>query len=187
MFIDLSSFKNIEKEFVALFGELSLIQHSIQNKLQSHADGKMLKGNELVGWLGEIYGKYLFNGRLVDDSYEHDVETKDGLRISIKTRKGKGSGWNRTSAIPKIEGDDCPTHLLFVHLDDNYLVDKIWFFPWTELLNKSRFKEHWVRDNMRSYYMSVNEKIDQEYLIYERIQQTKSSFRKSSILQTFQK
>jgi len=35
---------------------------------------KTLKGNELVGWLGEIYTKIVLNGHLVDDSYEHDVE-----------------------------------------------------------------------------------------------------------------
>lgn len=165
--MDIDSIKEIENEFATLFSELSTIQNSIREKLVHHADGKTLKGNELVGWLGEIYGKYMFNGYLVDDSYEHDVETKDGLRISVKTRKGSGSGWNRTSAIPKIEGNDCPTHLLFVHLNDNYLVDKMWLFTWSELLEANRFKKHVVRGNMRSYYMLVKEKMDKQYLIYK--------------------
>jgi len=164
--MDIGAFKEVESEFYDLFSQLSSIQNTIREKLTSHADGKTLKGNELVGWLGEVYGKYLFNGYLVDDSFEHDVETKDGLRISVKTRKGTGKGWNRTSAIPKIEGDDCPSHLLFVHLNDNYLVDRIWLYPWSELLETGRFKKHVVRGNMRSYFMQVNVKSDNQYLIY---------------------
>ncbi|MBT3094601.1 MAG: hypothetical protein KME58_17115 [Candidatus Thiodiazotropha sp. (ex Lucina pensylvanica)] len=164
--MDIESFKDIENEFSELFSQLSNIQSTIREKLTSHADGKTLKGNELVGWLGEVYGKYLFNGYLVDDSFEHDVETQDGLRISVKTRKGTGKGWNRTSAIPKIEGDDCPTHLLFVHLNDSYLVDKMWLYPWGELFEADRFKKHIVRGNMRSYFIQVNEKTDSKFLIF---------------------
>ncbi len=164
--MDIESFKDVENEFAELFSQLSNIQNTIREKLTNYADGKTLKGNELVGWLGEVYGKYLFNGYLVDDSFEHDVETQDGLRISVKTRKGTGKGWNRTSAIPKIEGDDCPTHLLFVHLDDNYLVDKMWQYPWGELLETNRFKKHIVKGNMRSYFMQVTEKTDSKFLIF---------------------
>ena len=162
-----NSFKKVENELSSLFLDLASIQKSIKEKLIQHADGKTLKGNELVGWLGEIYGKYLFQGYLVDDSFEHDVETKDGLRISVKTRKGNGSGWNKTSAIPKIEGTNCPTHLLFVHLDDCYFVDHMWLYPWSTLLENGRFKKHMVRGNMRSYFFLVNKRQDNEFLIFE--------------------
>ena len=159
-------FGQVEKEFDSLFHLLSQTQKEIQEKLQEHADGKVLKGNELVGWLGEIYTKILFNGYLVDDSHEHDVETDDNLRISVKARKGSNSGWTRTSAIPKIEGLDCPTHLMFVHLDDNYAVVSMWLYPWQDILKAERFKKHIVRGNFRSYYMSVNPSIDDRYKIY---------------------
>jgi len=43
--------KCVENKFVALFKELAAIQRSIHDKLLRHADGKTLKGNELVGWL----------------------------------------------------------------------------------------------------------------------------------------
>ena len=166
--MNIESFKEIEDKFSEIFSRLSTIQSTIRQKLAGHADGKTLKGNELVGWLGEIYGKYLFNGYLVDDSFEHDVETQDGLRISVKTRKGTKKGWNRTSAIPKIEGDDCPTHLLFVHLNDNYLVENMWLYPWNELHVADRFKKHTVRGNMRSYYMQVNKHSDIKHLIFNK-------------------
>ena len=149
-----------------MFADLARLQAAIRERLLSHADGKKLKGDELVGWLGEIYGKYFLGGFLVDDSLEHDVETPAGYRISVKTRKARNTGWNRTSAIPRIVGDDCPTHLLFVRLSVDYLVEKIWLYPWAELVEKGRFKKHMVRGNMRSYYFLVNEREDHGYEVY---------------------
>lgn len=161
-------FSELEKEFGALFSELSKLQISIHSKLAQHADGKKLKGNEIVGWLGEIYCKYIFDGELVDDSFEHDVETSDGMRISVKTRKGNSKGWNRTSAIPKVVGNDAPTHLLFVRLNNEYIADRMWLFLWQVLIENNRFKDHMVRGQWRSYYVNINEKTDQPYLIYSR-------------------
>lgn len=120
----------LEAECQALFSKLASLQNEIREKLAVHADGKNLKGNELVGWIGEIYGKLLFDGTLVDDRQEHDFVSADGKRVSVKARKGWSSGWRQTSAIPKIEGSDCPTHLLCVHLNDDYSVDRMWLLDW---------------------------------------------------------
>ncbi len=168
MKLDFDSFDRIEKDFDSLFYLLSITQKQIHEKLIEYSDGKVLKGNELVGWLGEIYTKIIFNGYMVDDCYEHDVETDDDLKISVKTRKGSNSGWTRTSAIPKTEGEECPTHLMFVHLDDNYSVSSMWLYPWEDLVKNDRFKKHIVRGNFRSYYMSVNTSKDAEYKIYDK-------------------
>jgi len=166
MELNFDTFDRVEKDFDSLFHILSVTQKQIHSKLEEHADGKVLKGNELVGWLGEIYTKIICGGLLVDDSYEHDVEADNGLRISVKTRKGTNNGWQRTSAIPKIEGNECPTHLMFVHLNDTYSVNAMWLYPWRDLYVSDRFKKHFVRDNFRSYYMSVNPNKDKEYKIY---------------------
>ncbi len=166
MDFDFDTFDRVEKDFDSLFHLLTITQKKIQEKLQEYSDGKVLKGNELVGWLGEIYTKILFNGLMVDDSHEHDVETDDNLRISVKTRKGRNSGWTRTSAIPKIEGSDCPTHLMFVHLNDDYSVADMWLYPWQEILDAGRFRKHIVRGNFRSFYMSVIPSADDKYKIY---------------------
>jgi len=166
MDFNFEAFEAVEKDFDPLFKLLSTTQKEIQGKLEQHSDGKVLKGNELVGWLGEIYTKIVFNGSMVDDSYEHDVETDDNLRISVKTRKGWNSGWTRTSAIPKIEGPDCPTHLMFVHLNDDYFVADMWLYPWQETFDAQRFRKHIVRGNFRSYYMSVIPNNDDKYRIY---------------------
>ena len=130
MNLDFDAFDRVEKEFESLFHLLSITQAEIHGKLEKHADGKVLTGNELVGWLGEIYTKIICDGGLVDDSYEHDVETDDGATISVKTRKGIKSSWKRSSAIPNVEGEQCPSHLMFVHLDDNYSVNTMWLYPW---------------------------------------------------------
>jgi len=157
-----------EGECQALFSELAALQKRIHSKVVAHADGKTLKGNELVGWLGEIYGKLLFDGKLVDDREEHDFVTIDGRRVSVKTRKGWGLGWKQSSAIPKIEGTDCPTHLLFVHLNDDYSIDRIWLLEWSHLLANERFKKHMVRGSQRSFIFAVHEQKDKAHVVYSR-------------------
>jgi hypothetical protein len=126
MHFDFESMDRVERDFSGLFVTLSTTQRKIKELLAEHSDGKVLKGDELVGWLGEIYTKIVVNGYLVDDSFEHDVETSSGMLISVKTRRGNNNGWTRTSAIPKIEGERIPTHLMFVHLDENYVASEMW-------------------------------------------------------------
>lgn len=142
---------------------------SIKDKLQKYADGKTLKGDEIVAWLGEIYCRLISNGKLVSDDLEYDVLSPTGERISVKTRKGENIGWSKTSAIPKIEmDDDSPTHLMFIHLYDNYSIKEIWLFPWEDLLQSGRFRAHNVRDNRRSYQVRINRSTDKKYLIYHK-------------------
>ena len=157
----------LEQECEALFSELASLQGKIREKLFAYADGKTLKGNELVGWLGEIYGKLLLDGKLVHDREEHDFVCTDGSRVSVKTRKGFSTGWQRTSAIPKLDGPHCPTHLLFVHLHDDYSIDRIWLFSWSDLAIKERFKSHTVRGSRRSFIFTLNEKKDKVHVVYE--------------------
>jgi hypothetical protein len=168
----INAMEDLQSQLAGHFQQLGRIETLIREVLAAHADGKKLKGNERVGWLGEIYIKTLFGGKLVEDSFEHDVETSTGLRISVKTRKGCNNGWQRSSAIPKIEGPDCPTHLAFVRLDDTYTVDKVWLYEWSTLLQTGRFKKHIVREKMRSYIFQVNERNDKDFLIYSAIKKT---------------
>ena len=156
----------LEQDCSALFTKLDALQNEIRTKLSAYADGKTLKGNELVGWLGEIYGKLLLNGTLVHDREEHDFVCADGRRVSVKTRKGFGVGWQRTSAIPKLDGDTCPTHLLFVHLNDDYSIHQIWCFPWSILVTAERFRKHTVRGSHRSFIFTLDEKKDKDYAVY---------------------
>jgi hypothetical protein len=158
--------ERVQADCRKLFEKLAVVQKEIRDKLAIHADGKNLKGNELVGWLGEIYGKLLFDGKLVPDSNEHDFLASDGRRISVKTRRGSKRGWNQASAIPKIQGPDCPTHLLFVHLQEDYSIDRMWLFDWHHLMTTGRFKKHFVRLNLRSYIFSVDPEMDAKYLVY---------------------
>lgn len=103
---------------------------------------------------------------LVDDSFEYDVLTPQGDKISVKCRKGFGNGWRATSAIPKIElSEDAPTHLMFVHLNNDYSIDRIWLYCWAELLEEGRFQVHHVRGDRRSYRFQVNEKTDIKNLL----------------------
>lgn len=166
MNFDFDTMDRVEKDFSGLFVTLSMTQRKIRELLVAHSDGKVLKGDELVGWLGEIYTKIAVDGYLVDDSFEHDVETTSGMAISVKTRRGTNSGWTRTSAIPKIDGEGIPSHLMFVHLNEDYVVSEMWQYPWQDLIEQGRFRKHLVRGNFRSYYMSVNPSRDQRYRVY---------------------
>jgi hypothetical protein len=158
--------KRLESDLIGLCRQLSSLQTEIRQRLMLEADGKTLKGNELVGWLGEIYGKILLGGRLVSDREEHDFVCPGDRRVSVKTRKGWGSGWKQTSAIPKIDGEECPTDLMFVHLNDDYAIDRIWLYPWNGLVVGGRFTSHVVRGQHRSYVFRVDERRDGKYVIY---------------------
>jgi len=159
----IESFAN---KLVHLTSQLSQIQNEIRQVASAYANDRKLKGNEIVAWLGEIYVKLLFEGLLADETEEHDVSCADGKRISVKTRKGL-TGWSRTSGIPRIQGAGIPTHLAFVHLLDDYSLDRIWLFPWEHLFENNRFLRKTVRGNQLDYYFVLNEKNDIEYVVYK--------------------
>ena len=129
----------LSNNLVHLTNQLCEIQKQIHDTVSVYANGRRLKGNEIVAWLGEIYVKLLFDGLLADETEEYDVYCKDGKLISVKTRKGQ-TGWSRSSGIPRTHGDDIPTHLAFVHLFENYALDRIWLFPWKDLIENNRFR-----------------------------------------------
>jgi len=151
------------------FKEIKDVIQRIKQRLQEHSDGKQLKGDEITGWLGEIYGKIILDGKLMPDNYDHDVETRD-KRVSVKARKGTSGNWQVTSIIPRIEGDGCPTHLMFLQFDDSYSLKRVWLFPWEDLRGKGRFLEKKVRGEHRGYYIRIEPLVDEDYLIYSQEQ-----------------
>jgi len=157
--LDLSA--NLESNFKDIKDTIQ----RIKQKLQKHADGKQLKGEEITGWLGEIYGKIILNGKLVPDKHDYDVETLD-KRVSVKARKGTSGSWQVSGIIPRILGAECPTHLMFIQFTDDYLINRIWLFPWEKLRDTGRFKSKTVRGGQRGYYIRIKPKIDESYLIY---------------------
>jgi len=168
----LKELRHLESSLAEHFSKLRYTQDAIKNILIPFADSKTLKGDELVGWLGEIYGKLLLEGTLVSDRHEHDFETEDGNRVAVKTRKGNKSGWKRTSAIAKIEGPDCPTHLMFVHLQHDFSLADVWLYPWTNLMKAHRFQIHTVRGVHRSFIFQVDPRADEAYRCYPTLSHT---------------
>jgi len=164
--------QEIEKLWLELREHFEIMNkqlEAIREKLKRYGDEKDFKGDECVGWLGEVNGKLFLGGKLVPDSFEfeHDLVTEDGRWVSIKARKGEKS-WKQTGIIPEIEGPRCPTHLMFVHLNKNYSVERIWLYPWKKMRESGRFKPKEVRGGSRAYYFVVKPKSDSEYLIYPR-------------------
>ena len=156
-------FKKLEKKLLPESKTINKAIENIRKELERYADGKELKGDEIVGWLGEIYAKLLLDGNLVPDDFKYDVQAGN-KKVAVKARKGRKSSWKRSSAIPKIEGRGCPTHLMFFHLNDDYSIDRVWLYPWTDLVKGKRFRKHIVRGNFRSYYFRVDVEKDNKYL-----------------------
>jgi len=161
-----AAIQSFSNELEQLTNQLCQIQKQIREVATTHANGRKLKGNEIVAWLGEIYVKLFFSGLLADETEEHDVYCEDGKRISVKTRKGE-TAWSRTSGIPRIQGDGIPTHLAFVHLFDNYALDRIWLFPWKDLVKNDRFYRKKVRGNQLDYYFVLNSRNDAKNVVYQ--------------------
>lgn len=151
---------------MADFSKLMEIQETIKKKLQQHADDKLLKGDEVIGWMGEVYAKMLVKGKLVPDDLDYDVFVNN-MRISAKARKGSGNSWTITSIIPRIEGKDCPTHLMFIKFNTDYSLDRVWLFPWQYLYNEGRFKPKKVRGGNVGYYVQISPSRDKDYLFYD--------------------
>ena len=159
--------QSLSAELEEDFKEIKEAIQRIKRKLQKHTNGKLLKGDEITGWLGEIYGKMILNGILVSDKYAYDVKAQDKL-VSIKARKGEDKGWEITSIIPKIQGEGCPTHLMFIQFTNTYSIKRVWLFPWDDLYEFGRFKEKVVRGEHRGYYIRIKPSSDIQYLYYER-------------------
>ncbi len=155
--------EEIERKLRQELDAIEQATNNVRNELERHADGKKLKGDEIVGWLGEIYAKLLLNGTLVSDDLDYDVQAGD-KRVSVKSRKGWGRQWNRSSAIPRLEGEGCPTHLMFLHFNDDYSLDMVWLYPWADLLRGNRFLKHIVRGNFRSFFFLVDKAKDGSYV-----------------------
>jgi hypothetical protein len=143
--------------------ELATINAKIKAALKPFSDNKTLKGDEVIGWLGEVYCNALLGGNLVDD--QHDFEAT-GKRISVKARKGDNIGWNISGIIYKNEGKETPTHLMFVHFNNDYTIDRIWEYEWSYLVEANRLKMKTVGDNERGWIFKVRKVRDAEYVIY---------------------
>jgi len=151
--------------FDVLAKKLSRINLSIKQFLTPYADDKVLKGDELVGWLGEIYGKLFYDGILVDDTHEHDFESKELPRCSVKARKGYSNGWNRSGLIRNVKGLNCPTHLMFIHFNDDYSIDRIWVYKWKYLVKSKRLRQKKVRNKDLGWQVFVSDKDDDRFLV----------------------
>ena len=167
--LDIPVFRKTEAEFVHLLDQLSAAEEALQGKVQQHWDGNVLRGADPVAWLGLVYAKCLLNGRLLVRDQRRFIQTEEGGKVYVKTRKGQSSGWNQTGTMSDLLADDHPTHLLFIHLHDNYQVSSMWLYPWEYLQNSDRLIS--VRGG--GFRMMVDEGRDRNYRVYTNPHQRK--------------
>jgi hypothetical protein len=156
----LAEIQNSVKDHLA---ELATINAKIKGALKPFSDNKTLKGDEVIGWLGEVFCNALLQGNLVDD--QHDFEAND-KRISVKARKGDNIGWNISGIIYQKKEKRDPTHLMFVHFNNDYTIDRIWEYEWSYLVESGRLKPKKVGDNERGVIFTVRNVKDKEYVVY---------------------
>lgn len=129
--------------------------------------GKKAKGDQLVSVLGEAAVAALTGGTVLpSEDTETDVLVGK-LRISVKTRRGNGKGWTQTSPISS-NHPKAIDYLAFVHLNSSYLVNKIWLFPWKQLLKDGRVRSKKVRENSRGFLFHLSPQRDAPFLIFSR-------------------
>ncbi len=155
--------QKIESKLRPLFNQLVNVNRKIKGVLTSmRPSNKTLKGDEVVGWLGEIYAAEILSGTLLANDEEADVKTPT-MRVSVKARKATSSNWPRTSDIHKIKGANC-THLIFLKFDKEYRLENVWLYPWEVV--EERAKPHKSRGNNMGYYFRVKPRKDNNYKKY---------------------
>jgi|AntRauTorckE5430_2_1112549.scaffolds.fasta_scaffold11770_3 hypothetical protein len=129
--------QRIGKELSPVLESLHQIHKTVHNAIKPYTDGFSLKGNETVGWLGEMYAFQFFGGKIEKDSLSYDLTVTDSAgkveKLEVKTRRVTvGSNWSTTGVIKlnqiandgkfsvDIGNDQNPTHLVFIKLYNNY-------------------------------------------------------------------
>ena len=155
----------LESKFATRLHKLYKINKRILDEL-FNITGKKAKGDQLVALLGEAFIAKLLGGKVIaEESSETDVVVNK-KRISVKTRKGSGKGWNHTSTIPT-NNVNAVDYLAFVHLNDSYLVEKVWIFPWKQLIQAGRIKQKTVRGISRGFVFRLSPQNDTIYIHYQ--------------------
>ncbi|NJC27158.1 hypothetical protein [Neolewinella antarctica] len=155
--------KEMEKaqsELKTVLNELYKIHDKVHKEIQKQAPKFKLKGNETVGWLGEIYTAKFYGGEIVKDESSYDVivneDKEDEKRLEVKTRRRtSGSSWRNSGVIgfTKI-GEVPPTHLIFVILKNNYTIESIYEFEWDDV-STTRFRDSIVKKKVRGYFVRL--------------------------------
>lgn len=152
------------------FDAVKTANEHVKRFLQQYiSTGRILKGYEIVGWYGEIVTQELLGGVVIaDDTKDYDVENcEKNERYSVKTRMGTKGNWKVTSLIPNNTVDEnSPTHLVFIHLDDDYKVESVWNYPWEYLVDNNRLRPKSVKGVVRGYTLTVKVSLDKEFLVY---------------------
>lgn len=147
---------NVESHIAAIAEAVAGIRES----LVEATPGRLLKGGEWVGWLGEVYIALLYGGEVeASDTLPYDVLLPDGRTVSVKTRRrGEGNNWRETSTISCARGSTDPHRfdfLGFVLLDPNGSLEGIWMLPWDYLQEGDRLKKSTPNGVFRGYRFSL--------------------------------
>lgn len=170
MQVAINELKVLEEGTKEYFQAVKRANEDVKRYLQGYiSSGRLHKGYEIVGWYGEIVTQELLGGVVIaDDTKDYDVENIEKKeRYSVKTRMGTKGNWKVTSLIPNNTIDnDSPTHLIFVHLDDEYKVESVWSYPWEYLVNNNRLRPKSVKGVVRGYTLTVKVSLDKQFLVF---------------------
>ena len=168
----------IQRELKDDLNTLATIDHKLKEAIKYYVGEFDLKGNEVVGWLGEMYSCHFFDGEIQPDviSYDILIPGKVEERLEVKTRRVSKSGKDHgtQSGVIKLTGreQEDPTSLVFVTLTRDYLLQSIYKFPLSEIFggldNIKRLRSSKVKKNFRGYTLTLRED-DKQYLVYPEV------------------
>jgi hypothetical protein len=163
---------------IALAKELALLKsvnETVKKAIEPHVTPLLarnssftLKGNEVVGWIGELYAATVQGGEIKSDSESYDIVRENGKKVEVKTRRQSKDGstsWKRSGVI-SVDADNPPDYLIFVKLNKDYQLEEMYEFPWSYLKDEERLKEAKSNDNLKGYYIMLAPTIQGEYKVY---------------------
>lgn len=162
--VDSGKVAKFSDKFSEKLRRLELLNQEIEEELHE-LTGKKAKGDQLVSILGEAIFAALTGGVVIPEETGEEDVLVGKIKVSVKTRRGTGRGWTQSSLISS-NNPNALDYLAFVHLHSSYLTDRIWLFPWEDLIKHNRIKPQRVRGIVRGFVFHLSPTQDNVFQIY---------------------
>ena len=153
---------NLIESTTHAFRTFQIAETQVLNILQPLSNGRPRNG-DIVAFYGEILVHELFGGIKQQNNNPFSIvanQNSTEFRIKVTTRVGNNIGWDESGKFLTNAG---MTHVAFVHLNDDYSVDRIWLYQIDFIINRQIEKG----DNKIAF--RIDEQNDANLLVFPNI------------------